>query len=203
MSLQRSYTLLAPIYDAAVARATEQVRRNSLTRLDPAPETEILLTGIGSGLDIPWLPPQGHYHGIDLTPAMLRRAQHQDHQRRIALLQGDAMVLPYRDACFDWVVMHLILAVVPEPSRALAEATRVLKPGGSMLILDKFLPSGPGAWWLRAINPLMSRIATRTDVALAPLLATQPGLAVLEDSPAMLGQWFRHVLLRKTTQTGC
>lgn len=197
MGLQQSYTLLAPIYDAVVARATERARRNSLTRLGAPQGADVLLTGIGSGLDIPWLPQQCRYHGIDLTSAMLRRAQRQAQQRQITLLQGDAMALPYRDASFDWVVMHLILAVVPEPPRALAEAARVVKPGGSILILDKFLPSGPGAWWLRAINPVMSRLATRTDVALAPLLATQPSLDIVENSPAMLGQWFRHVVLTR------
>lgn len=197
MSLRASYTLLAPFYDAAVARATMTARRNSLARLQDVAAKEVLLVGIGSGLDIPLLPPSANYFGMDLTPAMLRRAAQRDTRHQIALLQADAMSLPYRDQSFDWVVMHLILAVVPQPQLALAEAMRVVKPGGRILILDKFLRPGPAAPLMRLINPLISRIATRTNVEFEPLLTHTPSLIVEENSPAMLGQWFRHIVLMR------
>ena len=55
MSLRRSYTLLAPVYDLAVDRATRQIRRASLDSL-PRQPGRILLAGIGTGLDLPHLP---------------------------------------------------------------------------------------------------------------------------------------------------
>ncbi|WP_018953222.1 class I SAM-dependent methyltransferase [Thioalkalivibrio sulfidiphilus] len=199
MSLKHTYTLWAPIYDLFVDRALRGPRRRSLARLGEVAGQEILLPGIGTGLDLPYLPTGGRYHGIDLTPAMLARARSRADQLgiEIELHEGDAMVLPFEDDRFDAVVLHLILAVVPEPARAFAEAVRVARPGAQLLILDKFLRPGQRAPLRRLINPVISRLATRTDVVFEALLAPHPNLRVVEDSPALAGGWFRHIRLVK------
>ena len=71
MSLRHSYTLIAPFYDALVAPFTIDMRRRSLASLPLAAQSEVLLIGIGSGLDLPLLPRGPRYTGLDLTPAML------------------------------------------------------------------------------------------------------------------------------------
>ncbi|MGB4877088.1 MAG: phosphatidylethanolamine N-methyltransferase, partial [Candidatus Competibacter sp.] len=71
MSLRYSYTLLAPLYDAFVAPATAAARRDNLALLPQTPDADVLLVGVGSGLDIPLLPRGPRYTGLDLTPAML------------------------------------------------------------------------------------------------------------------------------------
>lgn len=200
--LRYSYTLLAPLYDLIVARASRRWRQESLAALAQLPGgvngKRILVAGIGSGLDIPDLPHGGHYTGIDITPAMLRRAQqraaHCD--RAIALEIGDVMALPYADASFDAVVMHLIVAVVPDPARALGEAARVLRPGGRIFIMDKFLRPGQRAPLRRLLSPLLGRIATRTDVVFEHVLAAVPSLHVISDI-AVNGGWFRRIMLEK------
>ncbi|OOZ38793.1 phosphatidylethanolamine N-methyltransferase [Solemya pervernicosa gill symbiont] len=199
MSLRFSYTLIAPIYDLAIAAATAAARRRSLDRLGTDNTPEILLSGIGSGLDLPYLPSGAHYHGIDITPAMLKRAERRATTLgiEIELQEGDAMALPYGDEQFDIVVMHLILAVVPEPQRALAEAARVLRPGGRIVILDKFLRPDQRAPLRRMINPLIRHIATRTDVIFEEVHASCPNLQLSRNEAALAGGWFRHIELEK------
>jgi ubiquinone/menaquinone biosynthesis C-methylase UbiE len=199
MGLRFSYTLLAPLYDLMVAGATHPMRKASLNKLYLTERQRVLLSGIGSGLDLPLLPHGPEYTGIDLTPAMLRRAEQRlpSDARGITLQQGDVMQLPYEQDRFDLIIMHLILAVVPEPQRALQEAVRVLKAGGHILILDKFLRPGERALFRRLLNPLLRRVATRTDVVFEELLSQCPQLHLIEDTPAGMGGWFRHIILHK------
>ena len=197
MSLRTSYTLLAPIYDRMVAAATQAARRASLARL-PADARQVLLVGAGTGLDFPLLPAGPQYTAIDLTPAMLDRARPRAAARpelAIELRSGDALALEFADASFDAVILHLIVAVVPDAARALAESARVLRPGGRVLLYDKFLRPGQSAPLRRLLSPLLGRIASRTDVVLEHHLP--PTLRVLEDEASLAGGWFRRVLLER------
>ncbi|RMG52766.1 MAG: methyltransferase domain-containing protein [Gammaproteobacteria bacterium] len=199
MSLRHAYTLWAPIYDRLVKPAFDDPRPRSLARLQAGEGERVLLPGIGTGLDIPHLPPGPSYVGVDLTPAMLERARQRacEHDCDIELYEGDVRSLPFEDESFDHAVMHLILAVVPEPERALAEVERVLRPGGQVLVFDKFLRPGQRAPLRRLINPLVSRLATRTNLVFEDLLPHAPGLVVEQDEPAAAGGWFRFITLRK------
>ncbi len=200
MALKHSYTLLAPLYDAIVDKPLGQARIASLSRLGDVRGKTILINGIGSGLDIPQLPTGAHYVGTDITPAMLKRAERRARECHcdIELVEADSMQLPFDDEGFGDVVMHLILAVVPQPERALAEACRVLKPGGRILIFDKFLKAGQRAPLRRFINLLSRHIATRTDVVFEQVLSQCPQLEPVHDEPALAGGWFRLIELRKT-----
>ena len=74
MGLKQSYTLLAPLYDRIVSAATAPMRRDSLHGLSASENDHVLLAGVGTGLDIPYLPANAHYYAMDLTAAMLARA---------------------------------------------------------------------------------------------------------------------------------
>lgn len=199
MSLQRSYRLIAPIYDAVIAGATRPARARSLAWLATRPPLEVLIAGVGTGLDLPMAPTAHRYVGLDLTAAMLRRSLPRGAGRRYLPVQGDAMSLPFGDNRFDAVVLHLILAVVPEPLACLREVARVLRPGGSILVFDKFLRPGQKAWLRRLATPLIGRIATRLDVVLEEVVARVPELAVVQDEPVLAGGWFRLIRLRRTS----
>ncbi|MBL8490360.1 MAG: class I SAM-dependent methyltransferase [Rhodocyclaceae bacterium] len=197
MSLRHSYTLIAPFYDAFLDLATRAPRARSLGQLGDLGAGRVLLLGIGTGLDLPHLPARHHYVGLDLTPAMLARARRRARPGRTDLVQGDAMRLPFADAAFDAVVLHLILAVVPHPERCLAEAARVLRPGGVALVFDKFLRPGQSGGWRRLVNPMVRRVATRLDVVFEEVLRAAPALTVRRDEPALAGGWFRLIRLER------
>ena len=112
-------------------------------------------------------------------------------------VRGDSMSLPFANESFDCVVLHLILAVVPESERCLAEAVRVLKPGGNILVFDKFLQRGQQAWLRRGLNFFTAKVATRMNVIFEDVLESVNGLSVVSDEPALAGGWFRLIELRK------
>ncbi|MBL8446714.1 MAG: class I SAM-dependent methyltransferase [Zoogloeaceae bacterium] len=196
-SLRRSYTFFAPIYDALLARATRPARLRSLGWLANLPPGDVLLAGVGTGLDLPHLPLTHRYVGLDLTLAMLRHCAPRAGPLRFAAIQGDVMAQPFGNSHFDAVVLHLILAVAPEPLACLREASRILRPGGTVLIFDKFLRPGQRAPARRWATPLVKRFATRLDVVLEDLLAECPDLIVQDDQPALARGWFRLVRLKK------
>ena len=195
--LQRSYSLIAPLYDMVIARALLAPRRRSLAALPVEHPAHVLISGVGTGLDLPLLPMLHRYTALDFNAAMLARAKPRAAKLDLALTLGDSMALPYADASFDHVLLHLILAVVPEPQRCLQEATRVLRPGGTIIVFDKFLQPQQNAWLRRALTPVSRRIATRMDVVFEEVLATVPNLSVVSDEPLYANGWFRGIVLKK------
>lgn len=85
--------------------------------------------------------------GVDLAEHMLRHARrHRDaspFKDRVEFQLGDAKGLPFPDASFDTVYSNTILHHIPDPQPFLADAWRVLKPGGTLLIRDLFRPPTP------------------------------------------------------------
>jgi len=77
------------------------------------------------------------------------------------LLSAPCESLPFPDATFDAVVSTLLLCSVPDPSRALSEVHRVLRPGGTLVFLEHVAATdAPGRLaWQRRIEPFWKRIA--------------------------------------------
>ena len=198
--LRQSYTLLAPIYNFIVASPTQNFRKKNLQHLSDYDGRNVLLTGIGTGLDIPFLPDGPNYYANDLTWAMLKRAQTQNlvNKKHIALQQADAMHLPYADNTFDVVVLHLILAVVSNPVCALQETARVLKPGGKIFIFDKFLQPQQHAYFRRALNTVLRHFVTHTNVVFESIHLHCQNLDLIKNEASMIGGWFRIIHLQKT-----
>lgn len=66
--------------------------------------------------------------GVDFSPAMLEIARQAVPEVRFQ--EGDAMALPFKDACFDTVTIGFGMPHLPDPPAAMVEVRRVLKPGG-------------------------------------------------------------------------
>src|SRR3989338_7263047 len=195
--LFRSYNLIAPFYDLAIERPLLKARAQSLHSLPAEVPGRVLVIGVGTGLDLPLLPAVHRYTALDFSTAMLSHARPRGANLHIDLVLGDSMALPFADAQFDHVVLHLILAVVPQPEKCLREAARVLKPGGTIILFDKFLRPQQSAWLRRAFNLLTRHFATRMDVVFEDILHAVPGLEIISDEPMLAGSWFRGIRLQK------
>lgn len=98
----------------------------------------VLEVAIGTGRNLPFYPPEARLTGIDLSPAMLdlARGRAAELGREIEIREGDAEELPFPDASFDTVVCTLGLCGIPDDRAAISEMHRVLRPGGTLLLLD-------------------------------------------------------------------
>ncbi|MDN6179418.1 MAG: class I SAM-dependent methyltransferase [Halomonas subglaciescola] len=193
------YTAYAPLYDAVAARVLSRPREIALSRVDWEPGMRVLLVGAGTGLDLPFLPCSIELHATDLSPAMVKRtAKRAARLRRDADCRVmDAEALDYPDAHFDVVVMHFIVAVMPDPARGLAEAHRVLKPDGQLCLLDKFQPDHrPAGTGRRLLNVATSAIATDITRQATPLL-NAAGFSVRSDKAVLMGSLFRALIAAK------
>lgn len=196
------YTLLAPTYDWVAGFGAQ--RRRSITLLGPRAGERVLVDGCGTGLDLRFLPAAVHVTATDLTPAMVERTRRRAAQlgRTVDARVMDAQALELADGSFDAVVLHLILAVVPDPTAAIREAERVLRPGGRAVVFDKWVADGRRpSLFRRAANLVASAAATDITRRLGDVLAGT-SFTVEHREPTGRGGFFSIALLRKPERAG-
>lgn len=111
---------------------------------------------IGTGLNLPEYPDDAEVTGIDLTPEMLEQARRRaaDLGRRVELCEGDAQALPFPDGAFDTVLATYAMCSVPDLTLAIAEARRVLRSGGRLILVDHVRSSVAPLFWLQRLMEL-------------------------------------------------
>lgn len=194
------YKIWSPVYDAVLGGFFNKGRVRSIAVATLQPGEKVLLVGVGTGSDLPLLPQGVSAVGTDISESMLTRAKVKLPLpgRDIALLQGDAMDMAgFADGTFDVILMNLILSVVPDPGKCMAEALRVLRPNGRIVIFDKFLPDGAKPTIRRHLANLGSTlVGTDINRRLGDILKGLP-VRIVSDEPSILGGMYRVVLLKK------
>ncbi|HBY99505.1 MAG: methyltransferase domain-containing protein [Ardenticatenaceae bacterium] len=194
----RVYRLWAPIYDLVIAPLFGRLRGRSLRALALQAGECLLLPGVGTGLDLPLVPPGVAVVGYDRSPAMLVRAIARPEARGALLFLAEAGAPGLAPASVDAVGFNLILAVAPDGAAAFQAAWRALRPGGRAVIFDKFLLEGQVAGPLRrAAGRVVRLLATDINRRLSDILAGTPDVIVLRDTPVALAGFFRLIELRK------
>lgn len=176
----RTYRFYAPVYDWVFGAILEPGRRalaESVRRLSPA---SLLEVGVGTGLMLGQYPATTRIVGIDLSQAMLSvargRAANLGGDINLEAMDAEAMTFP--DGAFDCVVLPYVLSVTPDPEQLIAEARRVCRRDGTILILNHF--KGSRFWWLleRIVRSFPSRIGFRSDFGFEEQIRNQ-GLEIV------------------------
>jgi len=133
-------------------------------KIVPTAQGRVLELGIGMGLNLSFYDPAKveSVTGVDPAPELRAAAEAapRDPRLRVSVENGTAEALPFDDGSFDCVVCTFTLCSVHTPRAALAEARRVLKPGGRFLFCEHGLaPDADVAKWQQRIEPVWKSIA--------------------------------------------
>jgi ubiquinone/menaquinone biosynthesis C-methylase UbiE len=122
---------------------------------------EVLEVGVGTGKNIAFFPDGVKVTGVDLTQGMLEQARNRAAilKRDATLLLGDAQSLEFPDAAFDTVIATFVFCSVADPVQGLREVSRVVKPGGQVLLLEHVRSAKPILGELMDfLNPALVRV---------------------------------------------
>ncbi len=175
-----------------------KARAEGFAQLNLADAKRIMLIGIGTGADLPFVTQVPLVVGVDLSCSMLKRAGSKAAAANESLVSiiADATNLPFSGSSFDAVVMTLFVSVVPNPEVCIQQASRVLKDGGRMLVLDKFLPDDHQASLSRRMLNLITR-PFGTDINRHWKDMAPPSLTTLFDKTSGPGDSIRTIVLGK------
>ncbi len=137
---RRFFDRLAPLYDGINARI---YKPEWLARVRAAMHGRVLDVGVGTGFTT------GHLTdavGIDLSAPMLRRARY-----RGDLVRANFVRPPFGEGSFDTVVLAGSFYYLPDPQETMDIAARLLRPGGTVVILS------PATWILSPFVPIYAR----------------------------------------------
>ena len=101
--------------------------------------SSVLEVGIGTAKNLPYYGKGVHVTGIDFSKGMLEKARKKLHrfpEKKIVLLEMDAMNMGFPDRSFDFVVSTFVFCTVPDPLAGLQEVKRVLKTDGKAIFLE-------------------------------------------------------------------
>ena len=156
---------LGPTYDrvgAALSFGQDPRWRKLLVSRLPNDGGEVLDVATGTGLVAKALVERGfRVTGVDQSPEMLALAR-QRFGDRVELVEASADELPFADRSFDHLTFTYLLRYVDDPAATLRELARVVRPGGTVAMLEFGLPRGvwrpPWDLWVGVGLPLAGRL---------------------------------------------
>ena len=141
------YERIAPFYDWLDLPFEYGCYRRIRPLLFQGLSGRLLDAGVGTGRNFPFYPTRSHVVGVDFSPAMLARAKRRTNHSTAASIElktMDVTALDLADRSFDAAVATFLLCVLPDESQvpALRELGRVVKPGGTIRLLNYVRPHG-------------------------------------------------------------
>ncbi len=155
------YGELSKVYDLIFARVFYPRIQRTIHGLAIPQGSRVLEIGVGTGLSLSAYPRHAQVVALDRSADMLVHAQRKIDRMRLShvrLVQGDALALPFAPAAFDYVMVFHVITVVPDHARLLAEARRVLAPGGTLVVINHFRSASP---WLSRLERRLEPVSRR------------------------------------------
>ncbi|MFQ5898220.1 MAG: class I SAM-dependent methyltransferase [Candidatus Methylomirabilia bacterium] len=172
--VQRAYALYSPVYDLIFDWIFSPGRQAAVRLLDIHRGDRILEVGIGTGLNLPLYPLDSQLTGVDISAEMLEKAQRRIHElglRNATLKLMDAAATDFGDNEFDRALATYVISAVPDPVGVLREIRRVVKPGGTLVILNHFRSEQRLIGALDdLVSPLCTRLGWKSNLPFEPLL---------------------------------
>ncbi|WP_083555980.1 class I SAM-dependent methyltransferase [Hyphomicrobium sp. NDB2Meth4] len=161
-----AYRRWAPVYDYTFGLVAGESRRHAVQVLNQR-QGRILEVGVGTGLSLPDYKRHLEVVGIDLSPEMLEKARERVNEEKLDHVTGlhemDASDLKFADGSFDIVVAMFVMTVVPDPEKVMRELSRVVKPGGEVMLVNHFSQrEGVRGWVERRMAPFADKIGWRS-----------------------------------------
>lgn len=193
------YTLYSPAYDL-IGKLLNKMRYKSIKRLGIENGDKVLIIGGGTGLDLNYIESNCSVVATDITPAMVEKMRKRGAKLHLNLSTQvmDAQHLSFPDEYFDKIILHLIIAVLPEPVKAIKEAERVLKRGGKMVVLDKFIKKGHKPSYIRQLLNMITNLLFSDITRSFEDIASSTALTTITDEDAEPTGNFRIILLSKS-----
>ena len=157
-----------------------------------------LEVGIGTGLNLPYYPPEASLIGLDLSPEMLDLARRRATElgMTVELKEGDAQELPFPDQMFDTVISTYAMCSVPDEARTISEMRRVLRDGGRLILVDHIRSAVKPIYWMQRLLEL-SPSHIKGELTRRPLLHVRDaGFEILESDRLRVGIVERLVALK-------
>jgi phosphatidylethanolamine/phosphatidyl-N-methylethanolamine N-methyltransferase len=189
-----AYARWAPIYDAVFGFVMEGARKRA-ARAVPADCGRVLEIGVGTGISLSYYPQRTRIVGIDISPDMLRKAEERVARQELAnveaVLEMDACALEFPDNSFDAAMAMYVVTVVPDPVRMLAEARRVVRPGGRLIVVSHFAPTvGWRAKFGNAMGPVWRYLGWNDGISMETIVR-EAGLPLVKSSSAAFNGYYR------------
>jgi phosphatidylethanolamine/phosphatidyl-N-methylethanolamine N-methyltransferase len=194
--VQRAYELYAPVYDYLFDWIFSPGRVAAVKQLELQPRDRVLEVGIGTGLNLPLYPPAVSLTGIDLSQDMLDKAVERVQtltMPNVILKVMDATSMAFADNEFEKALATYTISAVPDPVAVLREMRRVVRPGGTIVLLNHFRSDNRVVGLFEdGVAPICTRLGWKSNLPLRPLLA-QVGLTAELVTPVNLFKGWRLV----------
>jgi ubiquinone/menaquinone biosynthesis C-methylase UbiE len=197
------------LYDLLARRAERagigQIRHDLLADL----EGDVIEIGSGTGASLPYYERARRVVAVEPDAGMAKRLPTKIEEAKVPVevVSTRAQALPFPDESFDAAVAAFVLCSVEDQDDVLAEARRVLRPGGQLVVLEHVLGEGGIARWQNRLTPLHKRMAgnchlnrdTRAAVARAGFDVTGVEATILPGTHALVRPGVQGVAIKTSS----